>query len=109
MKTEKLIIDLATDFVQNHYDEVSDTYKSDRETKEELMDDIIEDYYTASWVISELMHWTKDENQEKYIDRYNVECDNTLVIKIDNTYFKLNDDRCFVKAEPKTKTVVYFD
>ena len=99
------LINIATEFVENHWDEIDKKRTDIRDSKEYVLNFIQNDVYEASWIISEVMAWGCDKN---YLKEYKIYCEDALVISIEGKYFKFKGD-CFEPVKPKKKTVIYFD
>lgn len=101
------ITKLAIKFASENWDKINQRRLNINSTKECLIKEIEEDYYTACWVLTEVMSWGADKD---YIKEYQVENEDELfVIKLNNKYFKLNyETQCLDECEPKYKTIMYF-
>ena len=104
-----LITNLAIKFIEERWHEIiKDLIAS--YTKESLLNDIKNDYQTASWVVSEVMMWgTSTDYHKQYSVEYDQKENDRGVIKIEDTYFMMSDDYEYIKVEPKFKTVMYFE
>lgn len=104
-----LITNLATKFIEEHWDEIDLKKVEITGTKEEYLKEI-SNFYIACWVISEVMSWGCKINYHK---QYEVETESASthygVIKIEDTYFMMTDDWIYVEVKPKFKTVIYFE
>lgn len=102
------ITKLAIEFIENHWQDI-DLEKTELTSynKQSFIKEVADEYYTAGWVLTEVMSWAFDED---YLQDYQVETEaEFLVLLIDNSYFKFDCDTClFVEVEPKFKTVMYF-
>jgi hypothetical protein len=100
------ITKLAVDFLNAHWDEINlEKCGIDDYSKEKLLKEVKKNYYDACWVVSEVMNWGCEKS---YLAEYIIECEEWLVIKIGDKYWKYDSDG-FVNAIPKTKTVLYFE
>lgn len=100
---------LAIEFVKNNYDNIDTVEFGLIKSKEQLLKEIEEDYYTACWILTEVMSWGMKDDKD-YIKEYQVENEDELfVIKLNGKYFKINfQTYCLDECEPKYKTVIYF-
>lgn len=99
---------LAIKFVSENWDKIDlKKIESIDSTKEDFIKEIQEDYYTACWVLTEVMSWGADKD---YIEEYRVDNEEGIfVVKINDKYFKINfETYCLDECEPKYKTIVYF-
>ena len=100
---------LALEFVENNFDNINLEAVGSITSKKQIIKEIKEDYYTACWILTEVMSWgTKDG--KNYIDEYKVDNEEEIfVIKLNDKYFKVNfETYCLDECEPKYKTVIYF-
>lgn len=99
---------LAIGFVSENWDKI-DLKSIDYEgvSKKQFIKEIEQDYYTACWVLTEVMSWGADKD---YIEEYRVENEEEIfVVKINDKYFKINyETHCLDECEPKYKTIMYF-
>ena len=107
----KLITDLATNFIEEHWDDIieDDAKKINYElvSKAEMLETIQKHYDIAGWVISEVMDWGCKENYMKqYLIEYSID---KHVIRVEDTYFTMSDDFIYVEVKPKFKRVMYFE
>ena len=99
---------LAIEFISENWDNInlkSINYES--VSKKQFLKEIKEDYYTACWVLTEVMSWGADKD---YIEEYRVDNEEDIfVVKINDKYFKINfETYCLDECEPKYKTIMYF-
>jgi hypothetical protein len=99
---------LAVEFIENHWEEI-DLKKVgiSSHSKQSFLAEIVTNYYSAGWVLNEVMSWGLDID---YIKEYQVETEGAfLVLLIDNSYFRFDcKTHLFVEVEPKFKTIMYF-
>lgn len=99
---------LAIEFVSKNWDKIDrKRIETLHNTKEDFIKEIKEDYYTACWVLTEVMSWGADKD---YIEEYEVDNEEEIfVVKINDKYFKINfETHCLDECEPKYKTIIYF-
>lgn len=99
---------LAIEFVSKNWDKIDrKRIETLHNTKEDFIKEMKEDYYTACWVLTEVMSWGVDKD---YIEEYRVDNEEGIfVVKINDKYFKINfETYCLDECEPKYKTIVYF-
>lgn len=99
---------LAIEFVSENWDKIDrKRIETINNTKEDFIKEIQNDYYTACWVLTEVMSWGADKD---YIEKYKVENEEEIfVIKIEDKYFKINYETYYLdECEPKYKTIMYF-
>lgn len=102
------VTNLAIKFVSENWNKIDrKKIETIHNTKEDFIKEIKKEYYTACWVLTEVMSWGADKN---YIKQYKVENeDEIFVVKIDEKYFKINfETYCLDECEPKYKTIMYF-
>lgn len=99
---------LAIKFVSKNWDKIDlKKIETVHYIKEDFIKEIKEDYYTACWVLTEVMSWGADKD---YIKEYEVENEEEIfVVKINDKYFKINHQTlCLDECKPKYKTIMYF-
>jgi hypothetical protein len=103
------VTQLALKFVEDNFDNINLEIIRSITSKKQILKEIAEDYYTACWIITEVMSWGMKDGKN-YIKEYRVENENEIfVIKIDGMYFKINyETSCLDECEPKYKMVMYF-
>lgn len=102
------VTQLAIKFVSKNWDKIDrKRIETLHNTKEDFIKEMKEDYYTACWVLTEVMAWGADKD---YIEEYRVDNEEGIfVVKINDKYFKINfETYCLDECEPKYKTIVYF-
>ena len=101
------IQELATSFIQEHWDEIDKNQTEIAKGKSTVLNFIKEDEEYASWIVCEVMNWGTPTD---YLKPFVVEAD-IFVIKINDKYFKLDDPKgeLLVETFPKEKTVIYFE
>jgi hypothetical protein len=103
------VTQLALKFVEDNFDNINLESVGTITSKKQILKEIAEDYYTACWILTEVMSWGMKDGKD-YIKEYQVDNeDEIFVIKIDDKYFRINHETfCLDECEPKYKTVMYF-
>jgi hypothetical protein len=99
---------LAIKFVSENWDKIDrNRIETIHTSKESFIKNIEKDYYTACWVVTEVMSWGAGKD---YIKEYQVDNEEEIfVVKLNSKYFKTNfETYCLDECEPKYKTVMYF-
>ena len=108
---EKLLTNFAVSFIEDHWNEI-DLVKTDIvDTKEELINQLKNDYRLCEWIISEVMSWGCKTD---YLIKCEVEnlIDFPTVWKFNDSYFSIDyTDKYygFKEVFPKEKTIIYFE
>jgi len=112
-EAEKLICRKIFEFVDEHWNEIDLDMMEISQTKDEFLNDVLNDVQLALWVFTEVADWGMEK---KYLKDWIVEQDNDdfIIIKLDGKFIKLYAEDIwsdwqvsFVK--PKQKTVYYFE
>ena len=109
---EKLLTNFAVSFIEDHWNEI-DLVKTDIvDTKEELINQLKNDYRLCEWIISEVMSWGCDKDYLSELEvKDNISED--TVWKIGDKYFIWQITVKYLgslkEVFPKTKTVIYFE
>lgn len=106
----KEIIELATSFINEHWEDISIRLREDvlKGSKEKALTSLKKDYTIASWIVCECMNWGCNTN---YLKHYKVEAESDrTVFMIKAKYFMYDRASDSLKEVfPKTKQVLYFE
>lgn len=112
---EKIICSVIYEFVNINWDKITHDKVEIKKSKEQFLGEVMEDFQTAMWVLTEVCVWGMDKRdylKELYVELSD-DCDFT-VLKIGDRFIKCVMDRgtyiysvSFVS--PKTKMVYYFE
>ena len=109
-ENKELIISVAIDFIEQHWDEINHQKSEIITSKEKTIDRIKEDYIYAEWIVQEVMFWGCGKN---YLNDFEVNNygDWFTVWKIKDKYFAidLENNFSFKEVFPKEKTIIYFE
>lgn len=101
------LLRLAISFVNEHWNEFNTDDLGLPKSKSAFIKELKIDKQSVAWVLTEAMSWVCKEN---YLKPYIIENKDFLVIKVDDSYFKLMfENGIFEEVFPKTKTVIYFE
>ena len=100
---------LALEFVEVNYNNINLEKIDYIVTKEQFLQEIKDDYYIATWVLTEVMSWGM-KDRKNYIKQYEIDNEEGIfVIRLNDKYFKINfETYCLDECEPKYKTILYF-
>jgi hypothetical protein len=115
---EKFICAFSYRFINDNWDKIDLKRMDLKETKEKFLKEVKSNFETAFWVITEIMDYGTDTDysHDLYVYQEEDEDNNMIkfrVMKLDNKYIKYTMNKDYTHtvsfAEPKTKTVIYFD
>ena len=97
---DKFLEDYAINFIKKHFDEINfEILDWKINSIEEIIEEIKNNSYMPTWIITEVMDWGTSTN---YLKELIIEHDNYFIIKIEEKYFKYNHlNEQFFEVFPK--------
>jgi hypothetical protein len=113
-KCERFVCVSIHDFITENWDKINLKHMNmENDPKDKFLKEILTNFETAMWCLTEVMGWGMDKHYFKTMVVYEYEDDNSYVFLLNGKYIKcvMNDDytHTVTFVEPKTKTVIYFD
>lgn len=116
-KAEKIVKDFIHDFVNENWDKIDfeKVGEGTGDSKEKFLKEIKKEIYSAMWVLYEVCRWGMDKEylNEVHVDFYNSDECKFSVIKINDTYIKVEIDAkhnyTLTIVEPKFISVPIFE
>jgi hypothetical protein len=111
---ERFIREWVWEFVYKNWDKIDHKKcELDIATKEKFLKEVKKYFETAMWVITDVMSWGMEKNYLTEMEVYSDDYAAFWVFKVNGRYIKviMNKDHTHTVsfAEPKTKTVTYFE
>ena len=111
---ERFIKEWAWNFVYENWDKINIKKMDIKEPKDKFLKEVKVKFETAMWVLTEVMNWGMDKDYfTTMVVQRDEEDNSTFVFQLGGKYIKsvMNKDYTHTVsfAEPKTKTVTYFE